>query len=94
MATYIVEAWHPDTHDGSIVTSARLMLRTWDPAKGPKWQHKTFTNTSFDYALDLTSNRKQTVRYAVRVALQQDAVTITHAGETARGHLYVVETAD
>jgi len=94
MTTYIVEAWHPDTKDGSAVTSARLMLRTYDPDKGLKWRYKAFTNPSFDHSLGHSGNREQTVRYAVRVALQKDPVSITYGGETVRGHLYIVEVTD
>jgi hypothetical protein len=101
MTTYIVEAWHPDTSDGGAATSARLMLRTYDPDRsanpnnsGHKWRHKTYTNRGFDYSLGHSGNREQAVRYAVRVAIQQDPITINYGGETARGYLYIVEVTD
>ena len=91
MTTYIVETWRAPSRDGSAGIKAQIQIRDYDPDKGHKWRYKAHTSWGFDYALGHSGNRVNAVRYAVRVALQQDPITITYGGETARGFLYIVE---
>ena len=94
MTTYIVEAWTTQTNDGSTNIKAQIQIRDYNPDKGRVWRYKTHTNRGFDYALGFDGNRETTVRQAVRVAIQQDPITINYGGETARGHLNIVEVSD
>jgi hypothetical protein len=95
MTTYIVEAWHPDTNDGSPITSARIMVRDYNPEKSTdQWRHKAHTNKSFDYALGYSRTREETVRQVIRLRLQKEPVTITYGGETARGYLYIATVTE
>jgi hypothetical protein len=92
--TYIVEAWHPGSKDGSAVTSARIMVREYDPEMGHKWRHKTHTTRTFDYALGGSGNREATVVQAIRLRLQKEPITIEYGGETKRGYLYIATVTD
>jgi hypothetical protein len=94
MSTYIVEAWHPDTADGSAVTSAKIMSRTYDPDKGHVWRYRTHTNTGFDHETGPSGTREQTVRQVVRLRLQKEPLSVQYGGETARGYLYIVEVTN
>jgi hypothetical protein len=94
MTTYIVETWRAPSKDGSAGIKAQIQIRDYAPDKGPVWRHKAHTTWGFDYALGHSGNRENAVRYAVRVALQQDPIAITYSGETARGYLYIVEVND
>jgi hypothetical protein len=95
MTTYIVEAWHPDTNDGSPITSAQIMVRDYNPEKSThQWRHKVHTNKSFDYALGHSRTREATVAQAIRLRLQKDPITVAYGGETKRGYLYMATVTD
>jgi hypothetical protein len=95
MTTYIVETWNArDNGQGNVGIRSQIQVRDYDPDKGHVWRHKAHTTWGFDYALGHSGNRENAVRFAVRVALQQDPVTITYGGETKRGYLYIVTVTD
>jgi len=95
MTTYIVEAWHPDTSNGGTITSARIMVRDYNPEKADhQWRYKTHTNRSFDHYYGHSKTREATVAQAIRIAIQKDPVTVAYGGETARGYLYMATVTD
>jgi hypothetical protein len=90
---YTVEAWSPDSSDGSKKVSTRIMQRDWNPHTGDhEWRYKRHTFSDWDWSLDFPDNQKIGVTRTIRMDIQKDPIKVIYVGDTARGRLWLAIT--